>query len=247
MPLSFGNEVRQRDRAWPFGEYPCVGEWIFLLPSVSIFSEYEDVLFRVKTGASVLDLGCSFGQDLRRLAAAGAPTENMYASDLNSELWDIGFDLFRDRQGMKARFIQSDIFDPASELGDLKAKIDIFIVCQFLHLFSWEKQFEAVKRIVEMSRPGSQLIGYQMGRLKAEESHTRWNTMFFHDVESFKHMWCDIEKETGTKWTVEVALVNLEEWGMEKEDYDWMPATQRGLNFSVTRQDDFEPRSPPSL
>lgn len=247
MPLSFSNEVRQRDRAWPFAEYPCVGQWMFLLPSVSIFSEYENVLLRVKTGASVLDLGCSFGQDLRRLAAAGAPTENMYASDLNSELWNIGFDLFRDRQRMKARFIQSDIFDRASELGDLKAKIDIFIVCQFLHLFSWEKQFEAVKRIVEMSRPGSQLIGYQMGRLKAEESHTRWNTMFFHNVETFKRMWCDIEKETGTKWRVKVALVDLEELGMEKEDYDWMAATQRGLKFSVTRQDDYEPRLSSSL
>ncbi|MCJ1270149.1 hypothetical protein MMC22_010045 [Lobaria immixta] len=225
-----------RDRAWSFGQYPCVGLWVFLHPVVSNFAEYENALSRVKAGASVLDLGCCFGHELRRLAADGAPTENMYASDIHPELWDIGYDLFRDRQSMKARFIQADIFDPASPLGDLKGKIDIFIICQFFHLFGWEKQIEVGKKIVEMSRPGAQLIGYHTGRMEAEESHVQFRTMFFHNVETFKKLWRDIGIETGTTWTVDAVLVEMEEWGLEKEDYEWASKTQRGLNFSVTRQ-----------
>lgn len=68
-----------------------------------------------------------------------APSENMYASDLHSKLWEIGCDLFRDRDAMKARFVQADIFEPDSPLRDLDGKIDIIIACQFLHLFSWKQ------------------------------------------------------------------------------------------------------------
>ena len=97
------------------------------------FPIYPTILSRVQKSATVLNLGCSLGRDLRPLAADGAPSENMYASDLHSELWDIGFDLFRDRDTMEARFIQADIFDPDTPLRDLSGKIDITIVCQFLH------------------------------------------------------------------------------------------------------------------
>ena len=78
---------------------------MFLLPSITCFPAYSQFVARTKAGATVLDLGCCFGQDLRRLVADGGSMDNMYASDLNRELWDIGFDLFRDRDRMKARFI----------------------------------------------------------------------------------------------------------------------------------------------
>ncbi len=37
---------------------------------------------RLKVGASVLDIGCCFGQDLRYAAADGVPTEKIYSSDI---------------------------------------------------------------------------------------------------------------------------------------------------------------------
>ena len=161
----------------------------------------------------------------------------MYASDLHSELWDLGFDLFRDRETMKARFIQADVFDPESPLRDLRGKIDIIFACQLLHLFGWERQIEAAKKIVDMSRPGTCLLGYQIGRVQSAEVQRPWGFMFYHNVESFKELWRQIERDTGTKWVLDVSLVDLDQWGMEKQDYKWMTAGSRGLNFVVTRSD----------
>lgn len=126
----------QHQRAWPSGEYPCIGEWLFLLSSISALPNYQAILSRVKNSATILDLGYSSSQDLRRLAVDWASSESMYASDLCSELWDIWYDLFRDRDTMKARTIEADIFDPNTPLRDLTGKIDIIFACQSLHLFS---------------------------------------------------------------------------------------------------------------
>lgn len=55
-------------------------------------------------------------QDLRLLAADGALPHNMYASDISRELWQLGFELFRDRE---------KIFDPGSGLGRLSGQMNI--------------------------------------------------------------------------------------------------------------------------
>ena len=220
------------------GQYPCIGQWTFLQPSISAFPKYQAILSRVKDSATVLDLGCALGQDLRRLAADGAPSENMYASDLRPELWEIGYDLFRDRDTMKARFIQADIFDSNTPLRDLNGKMDIIFACQFLHLFSWKKQFEALKKIVDMSRLGTCLVGYQVGRVDPVELQRPWGVLFYHDVDSFNELWRQVAEETGTRWAVDASLVDLSQWGAEKEDYEWMSADSRGLNFVVTRSDE---------
>ena len=91
---------------------------------------------RLKQGHSFLDIGCCLGQDLRRLALDGAPTDNMYASDIVLDFWDIGFDLFQDRASMNAQFVQADLLDEGSALRQLKGTIDIIYVGSVL-LFFW--------------------------------------------------------------------------------------------------------------
>ena len=209
---------------------------MFLLPSISTFPIYNDIIKRGRGGATILDLGCAFGQNLRLLAADGVSTSRMYAVDKSAVLWNLGFDLFRDQQKMEAKFIQTDFCDRSSDLQLLQGQTDIIIACQFLHLFSWEKQIEASKRIVELSRPGSMLIGYQRAQEQAQETARPWGLMYFHSAESFQRMWSQIEDETKTKWKVEVSLVDLQQWGMEEEDIEWMPSDRKGINFVVTRQ-----------
>ncbi|MCJ1356350.1 MAG: hypothetical protein MMC33_006345 [Icmadophila ericetorum] len=168
-----------RDQAWPLGEYPCIGEWMFLLPSISIFPDSVDIIDRVRVGATVLDVGCCFGQNLRLIAAEGVSTKKMYATNINAELWDLGFELFRDRDKMKAKFIHSDILGKGTNLQLLNRQIDIIIACQFLHLFDWNWQLAAMKRVMEFSRHRSVFIGYQRVQVQAQEVSRPWGTIYY--------------------------------------------------------------------
>jgi len=114
---------------------------------------YPTILERLKTGEqNFLDLGCCFGQELRKLVADGAPPENLYGADLNPEFFDLGYKLFRDKDTLTSKFIAADIFDPGSELHELDGKIDILYAGSFLHLFSYEGQINACKAIVKLLR-----------------------------------------------------------------------------------------------
>lgn len=160
----------------------------------------------------------------------------MYASDISRELWELGFELFNDRGRMMAKFIQASILDAGSDLGQLKGMTDVIIANQFIHLFDWEGQVSVIKRIVELSKPGTVLIGYQRAQVPPEELQRPWGNMYFHDQETFRKLWQRVELETRSKWDLDVKLVDLSEWGMEREDFDWMPEGRKGINFVVTRQ-----------
>ena len=178
------------------------------------------------------------GQDLRRLAFDGVPTTNMYATDLMGEFWEIGYDLFRDRDTMKAHFMQADILDPHSALTALHGKIDILYVGSVLHLFIWAKQLEVCKQLVLLSKVDTVVLGRQLGMKDAEESTSRFsgNPVFWHSVESFKEMWRIVGEETGTRWTVKASLRGLEEvLGAETEDLAWMKPGCMLLEFLLTR------------
>ena len=209
---------------------------MFLLPSISAFPNFDEILRVAHEDATILDLGCCFGQDLRVLAADQVPTHRMYAMDIKRELWDLGLELFRDREKMHATFIQADIFDQQSDLQKLDGRVDIILACQFLHLFDWEKQLGAMKRIVKLSRPGSMVIGYQRAQVIAQECARPWGIMYLHDVEPFRKIWIQVSNETGTEWKLNVSLVPLQDWGMEEEDIEWMPPDRRGINFMAVRQ-----------
>jgi SAM-dependent methyltransferase len=208
-----------------------------LWSTVPTLKSYSLALERIINNATVLDLGCCFGQDLRWLAGDGAPTANMYASDLHGELWELGYDLFHDRETMKAQFIQADILNEDSRLNELTGKIDVFIICQFLHIFSWDDQVKICKKIVNLSRSGSMIMGYQLGQTVFQSHKTPWGTMCFHNAKTFKEMWERISVETNTSWDVQVEEVHLSKWGLQPEDYAWMGATILGINFTVTRGD----------
>lgn len=160
----------------------------------------------------------------------------MYASDLNLELWSLGFDLFRDHERMGATFIQANIFDLDSNLKQLNEQMDIIIANHFLHLFDWDQQLSAMRRIVDLSKKGTMCVGYQRGQLQAQVVARPWGDMFLHDLASFRLIWETLEHETGAHWEVEVDMVDLTEWGMAEEDLEWMPPSSRGIAFSATRQ-----------
>ena len=208
---------------------------MFLLPSISAFPSYRYIVGQACKNATILDLACCFGQDLRLLASQGVSTKNMYASDIKAELWELGFELFQDRDRMDAQFIQADIFDPHSNLRQLDGEVDVILACQFLHLFNWEQQVTAIERIIGFSRLGTLVVGYQRAREKSLEVSKPWGDMFIHDMDSFNKIWRYAEEKTGTRWDINASLVDLRLWGMEAEDTNWMDPDPKGVNFVIRR------------
>ncbi|CAI7676960.1 unnamed protein product [Penicillium pancosmium] len=200
--------VDVRERAYSVFPYPCIGSFRFLDLSIPQSPVYAEVLQRLKSGEKLLDVGCAIGQELRQLVYDGVPSENIYASDLRRDFFEIGYDLFADRGTLNCDFIVADIFDPNSDLvKKLTGKVSIVNAASFFHLFPWEKQVEAIKRVITFLRPepGSLLIGRQAGRTDPEDPDDKENAPgnYRHDLATWKRMWEQVEKETGTRWKVD--------------------------------------------
>jgi SAM-dependent methyltransferase len=108
--------------------------------AISLSPDYVTILQRLKTGnENFLDLGCRFGQELRKLASDGVLDSHLYGADLRSEFFTLGYKLFRDQSTLNAKFIAAEIFDPVLPLGELDGKIDIIYAGNFL-AFIWVQE-----------------------------------------------------------------------------------------------------------
>jgi hypothetical protein len=126
----------------------------------------------------------------------GAPAENLYGSDLHAEFLDIGYSLFKDSLTLKSQFIPADIFDTStsSPLSQLEGKLDIIWAGSFLHLFTWDSDIAAIKRMIILLKPnkGAMIVGKQMGNVRTGEfayPGALQGSMYLHDKDSFRKMW----------------------------------------------------------
>lgn len=193
------------------------GQWRFLDLSLGNHSLYPEVLERLQTGSqSFLDLGCAFGQDIRRLVFDGAKSEHCYGSDLLQDFLDLGYDLFRDKATLKAKFIQADIFDPSSQLSQLDGKLDILHTASFFHLFSRDDQKIIAKRVLKLMKPAKNtlILGRQVGsrepgevaKLTGEGKQAN-ATHFRHDEKTWQQLWDEVGTEVGdVKFDVKVDM-----------------------------------------
>ena len=204
-----------RDEAWEMFPYPCMGMFSFVKMHISKNPAYPGVLKRLfdqdehsDAKATLLDLGCGFGQELRTLIAAGVPTRNLYGLDVSDGFIELGFQLFRDKASMASQFVVADLL-ASGVPANLVRKFDIIFVASFFHLFGWDDQLTLSKRAVAMLKPeaGSMIFGHQLGEVEARESvvpDVPSGKIYFHDPDSFRRLWRVLSEETGTKWRVEI-------------------------------------------
>jgi hypothetical protein len=194
----------------------------FLDQSLIRSSYYPEVLSRLKSGQRYLDLGCCFGQEIRQLVFDGVPSENLYASDVCLDFWNLGYELFLDKDKLKATFIPGDVFDPESALKQLDGKVDILHAASFFHLFGYEQQVEVAKRVVKLLRPvpGSLILGRQVGSAKpgVMVRPQSGRTMFRHDERTWTEMWEKVGEELGVKFEVDAKLEEMKEPSLEREE-----------------------------
>lgn len=198
---------------------------------------YSEVVERVKNGEQYLDIGCCMGQDIRKLVYDGVPPENLCGSDLKSDFWDIGYDLFLDKPTLNVKFIEADVFDADSGLKELNGKLSLVHATSFFHLFDWDGQVKAVKRVIELlkAEPGVMIFGRQGGMPQAGYLPTiaQDQNPYWHNSESWAKLWKQVGDETGSKWEVESFLG--EEDLTKKMNTKIVKAETRFLTYNVRR------------
>ncbi|PKX88478.1 uncharacterized protein P174DRAFT_425989 [Aspergillus novofumigatus IBT 16806] len=223
-----------RDEAFAEFPYPCIGRFSFLDLSISQSPKYPEILHRVVNGEKFLDLGCAFGQELRQLVYDGAPSDNLYGSDLHNGLMHLGYDLFRDVSTLKSRFIATNILEGNSDLiSQLSGQMNIIYSSLFFHLFDWDQSLVIAKHVLRLLslQPGSMITGrfvaYRDWNFAKEKLGS--TLRFYFDLSSWTQLWKQVEVDTGSK-------LNIEHW----EQSDNM-LTDNGIGgymlcFAITRQ-----------
>jgi hypothetical protein len=155
------------------------------------------------------------GQDIRRLVYDGVPSENIFGLELDQELVNLGYELFRDHDHLQATFVIQDLLTDTPALEQLSGQISFLNSGFFLHLWDWDGQIRVVKQMLKLIRPerGSLITGVSFG----SHSPGEWDNnphggqpMFVHDNNTFSRMWNQIERETSTKFAIHTELETAE-------------------------------------
>ena len=227
----------QRDRALEVFPYDTIRQLHFLNFYFAQHPLYPEVLARLrKSSQKLLDVGCCFGQMMRKLTYDGAPSASLYGLDVEGAFISLGFDLFKDRDKLESKFIAGDIFN--MDLISVQGKIDILQVSAFFHLFTRPKQLLAVQKFISILRPkpGSLVVGAHLGSLKPAEYELAPGgpTSFRHSPESFAELWKEAAGSSGSQWKVDGSLDTISILG--NEHASWAEPNIRRIVFTVTRE-----------
>ncbi|KAN0087679.1 hypothetical protein V8E55_006300 [Tylopilus felleus] len=214
-------------QAYAVVPYPCIRSLSFTRLKISRMPTYKNVLKlgRERKGALLLDMGCCFGNDARKVALDGFPVDQIVASDLRQELWDIGHLLFHSSpQSFPATFVAGNAIDPAflspfpggaelpaevnlaniRTLNDLRGKVSVIWAASFFHLFSERNQRQLAHAFGSLLSPesGSIIFGSHIALpnkgVFADKISDKDVRMFCHDPESWKEMWVGRSTAQGT-------------------------------------------------
>lgn len=156
----------------------------------------------------LLELGCVFGQNIRRLAEEGARHSNLFGFDMNEYLIEAGYDLFQDRGRTPMAFFSGDILAASPTVELLIDRFNIVFANMFFHHFPWTEQVTIAKRVFTLLRnePGAMIFGQQIGRMKPGLVSVRrkdGQEGYAHNTISLQQMWDFIGSHTESKWHVQ--------------------------------------------
>jgi len=184
----------------------------------------------------LLDLGCCFAQDLRKLAYDGAPDSSLYGAELESQYLELGYELILDRDTFRAKLIVADIFDEKGPLQEIDGKMDIVHIGLFLHLFDLGGQRKICERIVRLlkNEKGVLVLGTQVGSTKPKDvPFGVAKNVFRHDETTFGKLWKEVGEKTGSVWKVKARMDRGLGAGSKKRPWD--DEDTRRLIFEVER------------
>lgn len=238
MLTSYSDLSYQRDKAFALHPWPCIGQLRFLRFSLSSYPAYPWIVKRLQSDrhAKLLDLGCCFGQDLRKAVADGVRSEQLVGLDKFAELNQLGYELFRDRDKLSLQFHERDIMDDAADWGSLESQFSFVHMTSFLHIWNWEGQLKAAKRVAKLTRPGSIIVGSGLGSREGGEFPylDGDGTNFRQSEETFQQLWEEAGQATGSIWDVKATFKVLEAAQMNKDQH-WAEPNMGVLTFEIVR------------
>ena len=204
-----GSCPSQRARAFQAWPYPCVGQLRSLELTAAAHPSYPDIIFRLKSRQTFLDAGCCLGQDriFGKLLFDGAPSSaSIYSIDIEPAFFDLGYELFRDREKMQATLLATDLTKTSIlSIESLKSSIEIISAHSLFHLFTMDHQKTVAKHLVMLTKakPGSIITGRQVGTRKSgvHKGMAENTVIFSHSIESFAQSE-NVGAATNGKWNV---------------------------------------------
>ena len=180
--------------------YRCVQSLSFLVPKVQRFEAYPKLLDLLVTQkkVKVADIGCCFGQDIRRLILDGIPPDMIYAIDVTPGYWQAGLRLYNDKERnnhdiASVKTLFCDLCAEEEEGGDVlePASFDCIILKNVFHVLSFVQATRLIHRMAKMLRPG----GFVMGICVGSEIGREWaltpdgqERRYLHSVESLSKL-----------------------------------------------------------
>lgn len=184
---------------------------------ISRLPAYKSVLKlgRERDNAILVDMGCGFGDGLRRAIADGFPIQGALGFDLEKNFWDLGHEAFKSTpETFPVPFVQGDAFDPLilelvppycdapktpipalnslTSLNPLRGHVSAIYAASFFHLFSEEKQLRLARAIAGLlsPEPGSVVFGLHVGSsVKGSIERPNGRTVCRHSPDSWKEIW----------------------------------------------------------
>ncbi|KAK5996777.1 Asnovolin E/Chermesin D methyltransferase nvfJ [Cladobotryum mycophilum] len=231
---------RTRDKAWQVLPYPCIGLFRFLDFSIHLFPNYKNIIQRVQGGETFLDLGCCFGQDIRKLAFDAGGSANLIGCDLEAPFLELGYELFGDRNRLKATFTPGDVF-AVDFLPQYHGKVDIIYLGSFLHLFNEEQQKTIARQLKKLLRPrkGSVVFGRHLGADKGgsfKMESIGWD-LYRHDPQTITALFQNSHgSDDVDEWEVKSTLSRYESANWDDDRRGWQGDGTKQMMFIATKQ-----------
>ncbi|KAH7872125.1 uncharacterized protein C8R40DRAFT_1053221 [Lentinula edodes] len=215
--------VAVQTKAYSIYRYPCIRLFQFAKLRIARLPAYPDLLRlgRERKGAIFLDIPCCcqyVGNDTRKAVQDGYPIDNVVASDLHKDFWDLGHEMFKSTpESFPVPFIQGDVFDPKfleasppftlgnppatpvptlntlTTLNPLRGHLSACFCGAFFHLFSEDAQYQIAQGLAGLlsPQPGSMIFGVHGSRPEKGFWHPTGTEryMFCHSPDSWKDLW----------------------------------------------------------
>ncbi|PWY66736.1 hypothetical protein BO70DRAFT_390581 [Aspergillus heteromorphus CBS 117.55] len=244
-----------RNEAFAIYPWPCIGQLHFLYFTLANSQFYPALLARLTSTStstspppSLLDVGCCFGQDLRKLIVDGVSPSQIAGLDLAPAFNTLGYKLFRDdvprdgRPALQFDFYPRDILDDTADWTPIAKRFDVIHTAHFLHIWDWDTQVKVACRLVSFLKPqaGNSIVGTLLateGEEGAEgkvlERFDRKGQYFRHDLSSFDRFWGVVGESVGIKLGVQASFAKID-LPEDLKGAAWAHSGMGSIEFQVT-------------